>query len=155
MTISLPVLLNDGSTLLMDSDFEHRLKHGDASVGWIGDERLGVYQADGCLELRRLCEDGELRLIARSRPGLRVLDTQMLRWLAERDSQSRRAYDVRAEIDAHNDEIRRDAERRRQAQTEAFAEKLQWALRRDIGALEGGVQKKHHYVPATPWKKEQ
>jgi hypothetical protein len=146
MTIQLPVLLNDGSTLLVDADFDRRLREGDATVGWTGDERLGVYYADGRVEIRRLCEDGELRTVMRSRPGRKILDTQALRFLAEHDSQSRRAYDVRADMDAHNDQVRRDAERRRQAATEAFAEKLQWALRRDIGALEGGLQKKDHYV---------
>jgi hypothetical protein len=152
MSIQLPVLLNDGSSLLMDSDFDRRLKEGDASIGWTGDERLGVYYADGRLELRRLCEDGELRVIMRARPGVKVLDTQTLRFLAEHDSQSRRAYDVRAEMDQHNDTIRRDAERQVAAHNEQFAEKLRWALRRDIGAHVGGSSRTVMPLAAAPWK---
>src|ERR1041384_5246756 len=121
MTIQLPVLLNDGSSLLMDADFDRRLKEGDASIGWTGDERLGVYYADGRIEIRRLCEDGELRVIMRSRPGMKLLDTQALRFLAEHDSQSRRAYDVRAEMDKHNATVERHAFDDHRAHVEQFA----------------------------------
>jgi hypothetical protein len=152
MTIQLPVLLNDGSSLLMDADFDRRLKEGDASIGWTGDERLGVYYANGCLELRRLCEDGELRVVMRARPGMKVLDTQTLRFLAEHDSQSRRAYDARADMDKHNDTIRRDAERHVASYREAAAEKLRWALRRDIGAHVGGSSHVLMPLAAAPWK---
>jgi hypothetical protein len=154
MSLQLPVLLNDGSTLLMDSDFEDRLHNGDASVGWVGDDRLGVYQAQGCLELRRLCEDGELRVIMRSRPGVRVLDVQTLKFLAEHDSQSRRAYDVRADMDAHNETIRRHAAVDATAQNEQVADRLRWALRKDLGAHVGGSRHVLQPLPAAPWMKD-
>jgi hypothetical protein len=153
--IQLPVLLNDGSSLLMDADFDKRLKEGDPSIGWTGDERLGVYYADGRIEIRRLCEDGELRVIMRSRPGMQVLDTQALRFLAEHDSQSRRAYDARADMDQHNDTIRRDAERNIAARNEQSAEKLRWALRRDIGAHVGGSTRVLMPLAAAPWKNKE
>jgi hypothetical protein len=154
MTISLPVLLNDGSTLLMDSDFEQRLKHGDASIGWTGDERLGVYQADGRIEIRRLCEDDELRVVMRSRPGMRILDTQALRFLAEHDSQSRRAYDVRADMDKHNATVERHAQADHRAHVEQFADKLRWAMRKDIGAHVGGSRHTMMTLPEAPWKRD-
>ena len=68
MSLSLPQLLNDGSTLVVDHDFIDRLHNGDATIGWLGDDRLGVYCTPGGIEIRRLCEDGELRVIMRSKP---------------------------------------------------------------------------------------
>jgi hypothetical protein len=65
MSLSLPTLLADGSTLMVDHDFITRLHEGDASIGWLGDERLGVYCTPGGIEIRRLCEDNELRVIMR------------------------------------------------------------------------------------------
>lgn len=154
MDLQLPVLLSDGSTLLMDADFEHRLKHGESTVGWTGDERLGVYFAAGCLELRRLCEDGELRVIMRSRPGVRILDVQTLKFLAEHDPQSRRAYDVREDMDRHNETIRRHAAVDAAAQNEQVADRLRWALRKDLGAHVGGSRHVLQPLPAAPWKKD-
>lgn len=154
MSIQLPVLLNDGSTLLIDSDFEHRLHHGDATVGWIGDERMGLYAADGRIELRRLCEDGELRVICRSKPGVRFVGTELLRALAEHDSRSRRKYDAHEDIVAHNTAILKGREEARQAAVEQAADKLHFALKKDIGAHVGGNRHRQMALPEAPWLKK-
>lgn len=152
LRIQLPELLPDGTTLLRDADFDRRLHDGDASLGWNGDPRLGVYLADDRVELRRLCEDGELRLIMRSKPGHRSLDTAALRFLAEHDSQSRRRYSGQEVID-HNRKLLAAREQAAKDAREDAADKLHWALRRDMGQHEGGLTKRL-YTPGT-WKKDE
>lgn len=133
MNIQLPTNLPDGTTLYVDADFYDRLHNGEPSVGWIGDERLGVYFAENCLEIRRLCEDGELRLVAKSKPGVRQLNVQMFRWLAERDSRSRRAYDVKVDIDKHNAKIERERETALNERVAEAAERMYHAANKDAG----------------------
>jgi len=150
--IVLPELLPDGTSLLKDADFDRRLHYGDASIGWVGDERLGVYLEDDRVCLMRLCEDGELRLIMRSKPGHRRLDTAALRFLAEHDTRSRRAYSAQEIID-HNRKLLADRERAAQDAREDAADRLHWALRKDAGQHEGGLRHRL-YKPGT-WKKDQ
>lgn len=154
MSLSLPEMLPNGKTLLVDSDFYARLHFGDASVGWNGDVNLGIYHENGRIEVWRWCEDGEPRCIVRSRPGMDRLDSGLLRFLAAHDSQRRGGFDAKAEVDAHNDALRRDRERQLEAKTDEAIDKLHWAFLRDHGAIAGGVQRKNHYVPALPWEKE-
>ena len=131
--LQVPFFLPDGKSLLMDSDFMRRLREGDATIGWTGDPRLGVYHADDCIEIHRLCEDGEVRLIMRSKPGVTSLGSEALRFLAEHDTQSRRAYDPVEEINRHNAGVEKSiADREKDRRGEA-AERLAWALRRDLG----------------------
>jgi len=152
LRITLPELLPDGTTLLKDADFDRRLHYGDASLGWVGDERLGVYLADDRVELRRLCEDGELRLIMRSKPGHRSLDTDTLRFLAEHDSQSRRAFDAGKETLDFNKKLLAAKEQAAADAREEAGDKLHWALRKDAGQHVGGLRHRL-YAPGT-WKKE-
>lgn len=149
--IVLPELLADGTSLLRDSDFDRRLHDGDASLGWAGDPRLGVYLEDDRVVLMRLCEDGELRPIMRSKPGHRRLDTDALRFLAEHDSQSRRAFDGGKEVIAHNERILAARQAQAEAAREEAADRLHWALRRDMGQHYGGLR---HRLQAVPGRKK-
>jgi hypothetical protein len=155
MAIDLPVLLNDGSTLLMDHDFAARLREGDASVGWVGDDRLGVYFADGRLEIRRLDESGELVVVMRSKPGVRMLGTETLRVLAEHDSRSRRQYNVVEDVIAHNERLEAGHKAAAREKYDEVADRLHWALLKDLGATEGsGSTKRLMTLPAAPWKRD-
>lgn len=154
-SLVLPTFLPGGQSLMVDSDFYDRLHNGDASIGWVGDPSLGVYHSDDCVELWRHCADGETRMIMRSRPGLTSLGTEALRFLAEHDSQSRRQYDAVAETNAHNDRIRRREAADRDAQMEDVADRLQFGLRKDLGAYEGGSTRRLMPLPAAPWKRDQ
>lgn len=151
-TLHLPKFLPDGSTLVEDSDFTKRLHEGDATVGWVGDPALGIYFSNGCLEIRRMGPNGETYLITRAKPHVRVLNAQTLRWLAEHDSMSRRQYRVNDDIDSTNNRVEqnlRTAAREKQAEA---AERLYWALKRDIGAYEGGTTRDVWKMPEAPWK---
>lgn len=150
-TLLLPTFLPGGESLLQDHDFVKRLHEGDASIGWLGDERLGVYFADDRIELWRHCEDGEMRLILRSRAGHRTLNTDTLRVLAAHDSRRRGGFDAVAETNRHNDALRARADDRHADQTGEFADRLHFALRKDMGAYEGGSTKRLQPLPAAPW----
>lgn len=156
MNLAAPTHLPNGQSLWVDADFYRRLHFGDASIGWNGDPALAVYHNGDRLEIVRWCEDGEPRVIMRSKPGHKTLDTSALVFLAAHDSQRRGGFDVRAELDAHNDRIRADRQRELDARFEEAADKLHHALRKDIGAHNGGLSKRQFFLPAAPWtKKEQ
>lgn len=154
MNIQTPTPLPDGSTLLMDSDFEHRLHYGDATVAWVGDERLytAFSPADDRIEIWRWCEDEQPRLVARSRPGARILDSGLLAFLAQHDSQSRRGFDAGRETIAHNQKLIAAREQAAADAREDAGDKLHWALRKDAGQHYGGLTKRL-YAPGT-WKKD-
>lgn len=154
--MSIPALnfLPNGMSLLVDNDFYQRLHYGDASLGWTGDERLAVYHNQGRIEIWRHCEDGEPRLIVRSRPGMDRLDAGVLRFLAEHDSQSRRGYDARADMDAVNAAVAKEYERQARERVEDAADRLRHGLKKDIGAYEGGITSDLMTLPAAPWKKD-
>ena len=144
--------LPNGMSLLVDADFYNRLHNGDASVGWVGDPNLAVYHEHGRIEIWRHCEDGEPRLIVRSRPGMDRLDAGVLRFLAEHDSQSRRGYDVREDIATFNAAVEKELKRKNDEKVAESADRLRHALLKDVGAYEGGSTKDLMPLPAAPWK---
>lgn len=152
-TLHLPKFLPDGSTLVEDSDFTRRLHEGDASVGWVGDSALGIYFADGCLEIRRMGLNGETYLVTRAKPHVRSLNAETLRWLAEHDSMSRRQYRVNEDIDQSNARAEKRLADAAQEKHNEAAEHLYWSLKRDIGAYEGGTTRDFFSLPEAPWKK--
>lgn len=70
----------------MEAAIVDKLHHGDPTLGWEGDPNLALYsEPDGSYMLCRLEADGEMRLVARSRPGLR-LDDGLIRHLVAHDT---------------------------------------------------------------------
>jgi hypothetical protein len=154
MSLSLPTLLADGSTLMVDHDFITRLHEGDASIGWLGDERLGVYCTPGGIEIRRLCEDNELRVIMRSKPDVRVLNTDTLRFLAAHDGRGAGAG-IADRIIAQNDKVRADAAKAFKEHCDDTADRLEFALMKDIGATEGsGLRHRLYKLSNNPLAKD-
>lgn len=142
MSLAAPTHLPNGQSLWVDADFYRRLHFGDASIGWNGDTQLAVYHENDRLVIVRWCEDGEPRMIMRSKPGHKTLDTAALVFLAQHDSQRRGGFDAKEYVDRHNARINADRQRELDAKFEEAADKLHYALRRDIGAHHGGLSKR-------------
>ena len=89
-------------------DLIDRIRHGDPTKGWEGDEGLELYWdgADERFELWRLEDDGQYRRVCRSGPGVgfdeRVIDA-LIGWDGRR-----RVEGLADEVDRHN--ARREAE---------------------------------------------
>jgi hypothetical protein len=78
---SLPTTTRGGSRRWLDpaiEDVARKIHEGDATVGWVGDPRLGLYLATdgpyaGRWELVRWPEDGSPeQVVARARPGVDI-----------------------------------------------------------------------------------
>lgn len=143
--IELPVLLRDGSTLLLDHDFVTRLRTGDPTIGWLGDDRLGVYFANDRLEIKRLCEDGSLQVIMRSKPGVRMLGTETLKFLAAHDGRGA-GHDVVERVLAQNLRVEAEQDARFKEFCDESADRLEFALMKDIGRTEGSGLSKRLYT---------
>lgn len=126
--------LPDGTIIFEDRDFLDRLHKGAPEIGWVGDDRLYMAHdtvAD-CLEVWRNCEDGIPRRVMRSKPGVRILDTGALTFLAQHDTRSRRAFNT-DEIFAHNRKLEADKAKRWDEQLDDISDRLAWALHKDLG----------------------
>lgn len=145
MSLTLPTLLADGSTLMVDHDFVTRLHNGDPTIGWLGDDRLGVYATPTGLEIKRLCEDGEIRVIMRSKPGVRVLNTDTLRFLAAHDGRGAGA-DIVDRILAQNARVDEENAKKFKEFCDETADRLEFALMKDIGATEGSGARHRQYT---------
>lgn len=138
-------MMRDGSTKWVDSEFYELLHRGKPEIGWIGDEKLAVYHADnGCMEIRRADDQGNMRLVMRSRPGLRRLGIDALVFLANHDSQSRLAYDVVKDVDETNALARARQDSFRADSRGEAVDRLAHALYKDVGHLEGGSTRRFH-----------
>lgn len=128
----LPRELPDG-TVVWDEhlDITNRLRGGDPTLGWAGDEGLTLCRnvKEGRWEVWRRCEDGEARLVLTKR-GQQLKFDQLLRMLGQADSRHR---DVLGEMDAHNAAVEREQQREFDDHHEAAGDKLAWALGRDLG----------------------
>lgn len=141
----------DGSYILVDQELVYKLHMGDPTLGWEGDPSL-ILTFNGAteqIELWRDCPDGTPRLLIAGAPGKRVADLGLIKFLVTHDSQ--RGYDaVQAVIDK---ELKRKAdEKARHADAIGeSAERLHHALKKDIGAHEGGSTKTFMPLPEVPW----
>jgi hypothetical protein len=137
--MDIPKILPGGETLWMDSEFMKMLHEGKPEIGWIGDPSLGVYYGNGCMEIRRPDQHGNMKhVIMRSRPGLKSLGVEALVFLAEHDSQSRKKYDVVEDVNTSNARAQARLDTLRADSRGDAADRLAHALMKDVGHLEGG-----------------
>lgn len=124
----------DGRALWVDpevQDIVDRLQNGDPTLGWEGDPRMALYRSlDGRWELWRLEHDNEYRMVCRSRPGL-ALDARLIEHLVAHDT--RRGFDAQMALEAHNGKVYADRQRVSQDRMNSAAERLRWALKKDLG----------------------
>jgi len=154
MDFTTPTHLPDGRSIWVDADFYRRLHFGDASIGWNGDPTLAVYHENDRLVIVRWAT-GEPQTIMRSKPGHKTLDTAALVFLAAHDTQRRGGFDPKKYVDDHNARIKADRQRQLDAKFEEAADKLHYALRKDIGAHNGGLSKRlFTFAPRTTKKKD-
>lgn len=127
------------------------LHHGKPEIGWEGDPRLAPYLFEDRIQIRRADESGNFRhIVMQSRPGVRTLGMEALVFLAEHDSQSRRKYDVVADINEHNARVQRDLDSKRADIRGEAVERLAHSLQRDIGAYEGGSTRRFYQGVDVP-----
>lgn len=117
----------------IDNEITQALKYGYPPHGWEGDERLELAwnREEQRFELWRLEDDGQYHLVCRNRPGQRLVDMNLIKRLVEMDRQ--RGYDPKTAIDAHNDKIDKEIMDQKTAEYEQVAEKLKWAVKKDMG----------------------
>lgn len=142
--MDIPKILPDGETLWMDSEFMKLLHGGKPEIGWVGDDRLGVYYGNGCMEIRRADDQGNMKLIMRSRPGLKTLGNEALVFLANHDSQSRRKYDVYQDVSDANALARAGQDTKRAESRAEAVDRLAHALFKDVGAYENGSTRRFY-----------
>jgi len=141
-----PQIMPDGSSVLYDDEVVHKLHKGDPTKGWEGDERLALTWngKDQRIELWRYEEDGQYRLVLRGKQGKRVVDLGLIDFLVAHDTQ--RGYNPYAEAMKANLANEKRLADEQDASIGDVADKLHWALMRDIGHLEGGSRKRLHTV---------
>ncbi len=112
-------------------DLADRLKFGDPTKGWAGDDRLVLARRGNgrtlVWELWRL-EGTGYSMVMKSRMGM-PFPANLIEKLVEHDT--RKGFDVKKYVDEHNAKVTANAPGRQRAQ--AAAAKLHWALRRDTG----------------------
>lgn len=133
--------LADGTRVAGDvelRDIVRLLKHGDGLRGWEGDPNMEVMVnlTTGMFDLWTLDARGE-PYIALSRP---YCDHRLIDDVLAADT---RRWDVAGASMANNEAVRAAADASFDEQVEAFADKLQWALRRDLGHHGGGTRMIH------------
>lgn len=157
MGIMRPYFQPDGGMFEMDSDLIDALHNGYSPLGWEGDPLLFLAwnRESQRIELWRhnLNRDGQPGLVMRSRPGVKVADMNIIRFLVEHDG--RRGYDPAAEIKKHNDARRKellDAQRDKMGEA---AERLYHGFQKDLGHHLTGTTRDYMPLPEAPWKKDQ
>lgn len=109
------------------------LHNGYPTLGWEGDERLALYHTkDGRWELDRLGEDGVLRTICRSRPGL-PLNVGLIEHLVRHDA--RRGHDAAGDVIEHNVALQNRKDRDAVDALLEPMDKVMWGIVKDVGHL--------------------
>jgi hypothetical protein len=98
-------------------DIVRRMHEGDATLGWSGDERLGLYFGTkepniGRWLVIRFDEQGDEHIVCRSKPGAWL--GGLIPFLAENDQRRRNALDIVELLDREDrerDRARNEAER--------------------------------------------
>lgn len=143
MSIVSPHQLPSGRRIFVDSgaadDLQHRLTFGDPALGWEGCETLVLILAEGPYEPNDPADawwwevwdvdaQGRPYRCIRGPKETRVNDQAIISLLVQRDT---RRTDPIADIDRHNESVRRAAEADADALIEEHADRLYSALRRD------------------------
>lgn len=113
-------------------DLLGRLHNGDPTLGWEGDPRLCIAfnrQTDRW-EMWRLEHDSQYQLVGVSKPGC-AFPPDTIKHLVSIDG--RRGYDVVKDVERHNQMNTALMNEKFGDATSAGAEKLAWAMQRDIG----------------------
>lgn len=108
-----------------------KLHGGDPTCGWEGDPFLDMYFDDRAKRWV-LCrhENGTVNPILRSRPGAK-LDSSLIEFLITHDTH--RGYNVVEDVIKNNRKIERENMRNAVEQMAESADRLKFALRKDIG----------------------
>lgn len=129
------------------ADVARAIKEGDATTGWRGDPGMALHRGErgtpreGTVAVYGFDARGERYLAATqdiTLPGWRF---ELLKRLREGDWQRNDQFD---RVDAANQKLRDEAAAEAREAKEELAEKLAWAIRRDIGHLNGGLTKDIH-----------
>lgn len=128
-----PETLPDGRGLWVAPevlDVISRLRNGDPGSGWAGDPRLALYRGESGdhWELWRLENDGEYRMVVRSKPGVSL--NSLIPWLVEHDVQ--RGYDAIRRVLEHNQKVYRDNDLRHAERMDDAMDHVIWGLRKDL-----------------------
>ncbi len=145
--MDIPTNMPDGSVLWMDHEFIRYLHEGKPEIGLVGDPRLAPFLNGNHIEIRRADEQGNYKhVIMKSKPGVRTLGMEALVFLAEHDSQSRRAYDVVKDVNESNARAQANLDTKRAESRAEAADRLAHALYKDVGHLEGGSTRQYFPV---------
>lgn len=123
----------DGKRLWLDPEVQEivdKLHFGDPTLGWEGDPRLALYREGPRWLIQRLEHDGEYRIVCWSRPGLE-LDERLLMHLMAHDA--RRGANPMEKVNKANEAVQKAKDSASTERVHSAAEKLQWALRKDLG----------------------
>lgn len=136
--------LPDGSRVAVEGhvqDILRLLKHGDGILGWEGDPNMEIMVdlITGMFDVWTLDAAGNPYL-ALSRP---YCDHRLVTDVLAADTRRR---DVAGDAMRANQRADAAAEADFAAAAEEHYEKLQWALRKDLGAYEGGLTRMIHPV---------
>jgi hypothetical protein len=111
-----------------------RIRDGDPTLGWFGDDRLSLHGArddDGGVrfEVWRRHDDGTSTVVASKRGTIGTGDS-LIRLLAAHDTRGR---DLAAETIALRDRVKAAQRNDFMDEVEGKADKLAWALGKDLG----------------------
>lgn len=155
MGIMQPHFQPDGGMVEIDSELIDALHNGYAPLGWEGDPLLFLAwnRATQRMELWRhnLAGDGQPGLIMRSKPGQRVADMNIIRFLVTHDTRRR---DVADDIIKHNAQVRANQISDQRDKMGEAAERLYHGFQKDIGHHLTGSTKDFMPLPDAPWKKD-
>ena len=116
-------------------DIQERMRKGDPTVGWEGDERLYIAPRDerdgGGYVVGRLNEDGSKSLVCWSEPP-HALDTSLLVFLAEHDT---RHVDVYGRVEKKNAALRKEQDTQTKERIAEAYERAVHGIVKDVGHL--------------------
>lgn len=153
MGILSPHFQPNGQIVEIDSELLDALQNGYPTLGWDGDPLLflAYNRATDRIEVWRhnLNRDGKPGLVMQSKPGQRIADMNIIKVLMDHDT---RRTDVAANIQKHNDKVRKDQLDAQRDKMGDAAERLYHGFQTDIGHHLTGSTRDFHPLPDAPWK---